>query len=71
MQMALTKFVKPKKKIVVVYRFLQDLPEILGPNGVSYGPFKKGDLVGVKEIPREIWKVLEERKIVEPYKIRW
>ena len=70
-QATLLKYVKPRKKLVEMYRFVQDLPEIMGPNGEAYGPFKAGDLVGINDIPKSVWKLLVQRNVVVPYRIRW
>jgi len=67
-QTSLLAFVKykPRKK-VVAYRFLMDIPEIMGPNLERYGPFKKGDLVSEGALPKQIWVVLMKRGAVKPY----
>ena len=67
-QTSLLAFVKykPRRK-AVAYRFLIDIPEIMGPNLERYGPFKKGDLVSEGALPREIWAVLMKRGAVKPY----
>ena len=48
--------VPPKKnKYLVIVRILKDIPEIIGKNLESYGPFKKEDIA---TIPKENAKSL-------------
>ena len=52
------------------YQFLMDFPEgIMTPDGPA-GPFKAGDLVSENVMPKEVWKVLLRRGVVEPFRIR-
>lgn len=72
MQKALLDYVKVrKKKRPEMYRFVRDLPEILGPDGKRYGPFRAGDLVSIDGIPRDVWRVLERRNVVVVHIVRW
>ncbi len=50
---------KEKKKMV---RFKEDVPEFVGMDGETYGPFKKGE---EGEIPIENFEILVKRGLVE------
>jgi len=67
-QTSILSFVKVRKrKKATVYLFLMDIPKILGPEGMYYGSFRKGDLVPEGALPEEIWAVLMKRGAVRPY----
>lgn len=65
--LAFVKVKKTRKKEILAFRFLVDIPSILGPDLKTYGGFKKGDLVSEGALPKEIWRVLLERGAVEPH----
>ncbi len=59
------KLEKEKKKEEVEYivvKALEDIPEIVGIDGVTYGPFKKNDIA---LLPKENAKALRNKKLVE------
>ena len=67
-QTSILSFVKVRKrKKTTVYLFLMDIPKILGPEGMYYGSFRKGDLVPEAALPNELWNVLMRRGAVRPY----
>ena len=56
----------PKKEEVELVVFKEDVPEFVGADGKSYGPFKKGDIA---KLPEENIKILIKRGIVEKFKV--
>ncbi len=57
--------IKEEKKEEIEYivvRMLNDIPEIVGIDGTTYGPFKKNDIV---LLPKENAKALKNKKLVE------
>lgn len=62
---------RPKRKRIVAYRFLIDIPRILDSELNEYGPFRKGwDLVSAGALPGELWDVLLKRGAVKPHFIK-
>jgi len=60
------KIVKGKKELVTLIVFKEDVPEFVGVDEKTYGPFKKGDIA---KLPEENMKVLIERGIAEEFKV--
>ena len=56
---------KEKEQVSLVV-FKEDFPAFVGTDGLSYGPFKKGD---VAKLPEENVKVLLERGVAEEFKV--
>lgn len=56
----------PKKEEVELVVFKEEVPEFVGADGKSYGPFKKGDIA---KLPEENIKILIKRGIVEKFKV--
>lgn len=55
-----------KEELVSLVVFKEDVPEFIGINEKTYGPFKKGDIA---RLPEENIKVLIERGIAEEFKV--
>jgi len=69
-QLDLSSWVKaPRRKRVVMYRFLQDLPEVMATKNDTIGPFRKGDLVSAEDVPTRVWRVLMHHGVVEPVEV--
>jgi len=67
-QVSLTVWVKHGRE-TIAYRFLQDVPEFMLPDGRHAGPFKRGDLVSAGSLPSKVWSVLVHRGVVKAYSI--
>lgn len=55
-----------KEELASLIIFKEDVPEFVGSDLKSYGPFKKGDIA---RLPEENMKVLIERGIAEEFKV--
>jgi DNA replication factor GINS len=55
-----------KEEIATLIIFKEDVPEFVGSDLKTYGPFKKGDIA---KLPEENMKVLIERGIAEEFKV--
>lgn len=66
-QTDLTAFLKMKRKKIVMYRFVKDVPPFLDEELREYGPFRRGDLVSEGALPKHVVEVLLKRGIVVPY----
>lgn len=55
-----------KEELVSLVVFKEEVPEFLGMDEKSYGPFKKGDMA---KLPEENIKVLIERGLAEEFKV--
>jgi DNA replication initiation complex subunit (GINS family) len=54
------------EELVGLVVFKEDVPQFVGADEQTYGPFKKGDIA---KLPEENVKVLKERGIVEEFKV--
>lgn len=55
-----------KEELVPLVVFKEDVPEFIGIDEKTYGPFKKGDIA---RLPEENIKLLVERGVVEEFKV--
>jgi DNA replication factor GINS len=56
-----------KEELASLIIFKEDVPEFVGSDLKSYGPFKKGDIA---KLPEENMRVLIERGIVEEFEVK-
>jgi DNA replication factor GINS len=55
-----------KGELTTLVVFKEDVPQFLGADEKTYGPFKKGDIA---KLPEENVKILLERNVVEEVKV--
>ncbi|MEM0333554.1 MAG: hypothetical protein QXX30_03810 [Candidatus Aenigmatarchaeota archaeon] len=64
---SLSKLIEGEKEVEKMIVFKQDFPSFIGSDGLTYGPFKKGDIA---KLPDEDMKDLIERGVAEEFEIQ-
>ncbi|MFH7880632.1 MAG: hypothetical protein QXI09_01345 [Candidatus Aenigmatarchaeota archaeon] len=64
---SLSKIIEGEKEVEKMIVFKQDFPSFIGSDGLTYGPFKKGDIA---KLPDEDMKDLIERGVAEEFEVQ-